>query len=623
MGGGLMQLVAYGAQDVYLTGNPQITFFKVVYRRHTNFSMQSIEQTLTGNPDFGRKTSVTIVRNGDLCTKMYLLVTLNSVRWSNPENKAKFAWIRRLGHALIESVEIEIGGSRIDKQYGTWLDLWYELTHDVNQEAGYRAMIGDVDALTRLDGPDANMNVKDQYTMYIPLQFWFNRNSGLALPLIALQYHEVRVLFEFADVNKLINWRASVENGQKYVPEFKALSIKEASVLVDYVYLDAHERRRFAQVGHEYLIEQVQFTGNETLTGNSNTSNLNYKSKLGFNHPTKELIWVVKNSTFAGDERSSGGAGAGHPFLAYTNDDAKWDTDALQYAADNIAAGMFRVVPVADAIPVVPADADNAAVELSARELDQPASVLTLTTSSNHKVRVNVFVAGTANAAGFRLEMNKYPIYSGAVSATGATGFNFADYIDNVTLNVTLTPTAGSVVAVVATHHLSLNDVSIPLDWNVAPNNLNDNRLNTFQGVNPFDVYVIQFNNYGLRLDGKGNPVAEAGLQLNGQDRFDPRLGSYFNYVQPWQHHTRTPADGVNVYSFALQPEQHQPTGSCNLSRIDNTTVMIKLVDQVRTAFNTKPKLAIDLSNAKLYTYALSYNVLRIMSGMGGLAYSN
>jgi len=150
--------------------------------------MECIEHTLDGNPDFGRKSTVTIIRNGDLATRMYLLVTLDTVTWipRNPGTQApRFAWVRRLGHALIKSIEVEIGGSRIDKQYGVWLDLWYELTHEVNQDRGYAAMIGDVDALTRLDEPDAQGNIKDQYTMYIPLQFWFNRNSGLALPLIA------------------------------------------------------------------------------------------------------------------------------------------------------------------------------------------------------------------------------------------------------------------------------------------------------------------------------------------------------------------------------------------------------------------------------------------------------
>ena len=188
MGGGLMQLVAYGAQDVYLTGNAQITFWKVVYRRHTNFSIETIEHTLTGNPDFGRKATATIIRNGDLATRILLMVTLDTVTWNLNKvgnTRPKFAWIRRLGHTLIRNVDVQIGGSQIDKQYGVWLDLWYELTHDYNQERGYRAMIGDVEELTSLDEPDAQGNIKEQFTMYIPLQFWFCRNSGLALPLIA------------------------------------------------------------------------------------------------------------------------------------------------------------------------------------------------------------------------------------------------------------------------------------------------------------------------------------------------------------------------------------------------------------------------------------------------------
>lgn len=620
MGGGLMQLVAYGAQDVYLTGNPTITYWKVVYRRHTNFAMECIEQTLTGNPDFGRKTNVLIIRNGDLCTRMYLLVTVGAVKWNDPHNKSQFAWVRRLGHALVRSVEVEIGGSRIDKQYGTWLDLWYELTHDVNQERGYRAMIGDVDELTRLDGPDAAGNVKDAYTMYIPLQFWFNRNSGLALPLIALQYHEVRLNIEFEDVNKLIVWKPYVDcHGKCWTPDFKALNMREASVLVNYIYLDSVERRRFAQVGHEYLIEQVQFTSEESLTGNSNASNLNYKSKLGFNHPTKELIWVIKNSTFAGDDRSSGSVGNGHPFLTYTNEDSKWSTDALQYAANNIVNGMLRITSHSHASE---GHHGNCAHETSAVKLDEAVAACEVTTRTGHNIRLNIFTLG--HKSGTYLEIQKFPIYSGQITSSGASGFNFADYIDEIQVNVEVTGHGtGTFTASAVSHRLSLNDVSIPLDFGVAPNNLVDNRYNSVNGCNPMDIYVIQPNNYGLRLDGAGNPVAEAGLQLNGQDRFDMRQGPYFNYVQPWECHTRTPADGVNVYSFALHPEQHQPSGSCNLSRIDQANLLLRLVDQLRCCFGVKPRLSIDLSNAQLFTYGFSYNVLRVMSGMGGLAYSN
>jgi hypothetical protein len=186
MPGALMQLVAYGAQDVYLTGNPQITYFKVVYRRHTNFSMETVEHTLDGSPNFGRKSNVTILRNGDLATKMCLRVTLNAVTLAS-DTRLQVAWCRRVGHCLVDSVEVEIGGSQIDKHYGHWLDIWYELTHTVEQERGYRAMIGDVDELTTLTAVSATESVVlPQYTLYVPLQFWFNRNTGLALPLIAL-----------------------------------------------------------------------------------------------------------------------------------------------------------------------------------------------------------------------------------------------------------------------------------------------------------------------------------------------------------------------------------------------------------------------------------------------------
>jgi len=175
MGGGLMQLVAYGAQDVYLSGSPEVTFFKVVYRRHTNFSVEPIEQTFNGTCDFGKTITCEINRNGDLVTKMYLYVEL-------PQTEKESAWgyVRRLGHALIDEVKVEIGGSEIDEQYGDWLNIWYELTHKTGQERGYAQMIGDVEALTAVNDSDVAA-----HKLYIPFQFWFNRNNGLALPLIA------------------------------------------------------------------------------------------------------------------------------------------------------------------------------------------------------------------------------------------------------------------------------------------------------------------------------------------------------------------------------------------------------------------------------------------------------
>lgn len=180
MSGGLLQLVAYGAQDIYLTGNAQITFFKVVYRRHTNFSMESIEQTFNGTADFGKKVTCTVSRNGDLIHRVYLQVTLPTVQ--STVSSAYFRWVNFIGHVLIKSVEVQIGGQRIDKQYGDWLTIWFELSCPPGLQSGYNNMVGNTVALTGtgLTGTEAT-------TLYVPLQFWFCRNAGLSLPLIALK----------------------------------------------------------------------------------------------------------------------------------------------------------------------------------------------------------------------------------------------------------------------------------------------------------------------------------------------------------------------------------------------------------------------------------------------------
>ena len=345
MGGGLMQLVAYGAQDVYLTGNPQITFFKVVYRRHTNFSVESIEQTLNGTVASGNSVSCNLSRNGDLVNGLLLEVTCTS----GADNRGD-AWSN-----AVADCSVEIGGQQIDKQYAEWMNVWTELTTTAEQ----KAML------------DTMLDVAAGGVYYVPLQFWFCRDNGLALPLIALQYHEVRVKITLGT------------------------DVASAKLYADYVYLDTDERRRFAQSSHEYLIEQVQ-RSQETSSGAA----LN-KYRLNFNHPVKELVWT-----------------------------------------------------------------------------------------------------------------------------TGAA-------------------------------------------------------------------------------------ITDARLVLNGHERMSSRSGAYFNTVQVFQHHTGNPAEvegsrSVNVYSFALNPEKHQPSGTCNFSRIDNAT--LEVTEAGATATNI---------------YAHNYNVLRVMSGMGGLAYSN
>ena len=242
MGGGLMQLVAYGAQDIYLTGNPQITFFKVVYRRHTNFSMETIEQTINGTPTTSGNSTVTISRNGDLVHKMYvqMVTAASDINQVNP------------GYSQFTSVELEIGGQRIDQQYGHWMNVWAELTEEnpygqvgasntapANTAAG--ATHTKFQQMALAGGMSDTGDIVTDGHHFVPLPFWFCRNPGLALPLIALQYHEVKVILTHQ------TWDNT--NGPSTPTSNK--------LFCDYIYLDTDERRRFAQVSHEYLIEQL------------------------------------------------------------------------------------------------------------------------------------------------------------------------------------------------------------------------------------------------------------------------------------------------------------------------------------------------------------------------------
>ena len=388
MGGGLLQLVAYGAQDVYLTGNPQITFWKVSYRRYTNFSMEAIQQAITGSMNLGQRCCCQISRDGDLIHKIYLEITTSA---GNPANIAHGG-----AYLFIDNLEVEIGGQLIDRHYGDWMYIWNKLSLPVGKFAGFSLM-----TLANTSSFTATEN-----TMVVPFEFWFCRNPGLALPLIALQYHEVKVNITFNPSSKL-----SGNGANNY-------KITSAKLWVDYIFLDTNERRLMAQNSHEYLIDQLQFTG-ENVFSNS--------IKLNFNHPIKELFWIAQSA-----------------------------------------------------------------------------------------------------------------------DATTQTRFN-------------------------------------------------------------------TYNNLGTCV-----------LQLNGQDRFMVRPGTYFSQTQPFQHHTNIPVNtdfsnafsatitsnssNIHVYSFSLKPEEHQPSGTCNFSRID--TAFLELTQG--TPASTRVRI-----------YAVNYNILRIMSGMGGLAYSN
>ena len=259
MPSGVIDFVAYGSLDTHLTSNPQITYFKTVYRRHCNFAVESIEQTFTQVPQFGKKTSLTLSKNGDLVDKMYALVTF-------PANTNSPYYIYGLGNALFKKIELSIGGFVMDTHYSDWLNIWSELTTTDGHTVGFDKMVYNY----------YGQSQSSSFTCYVPFQFWFNRNPGLALPLVALAYQDVQLIFEFETMENLSNGQLTSSG-----------NTLNCRIYADYVFLDTEERRIFGQSMHEYLIDQVQY--NEFLVASGSTF---YNAKLNFNLPLKELIWV-------------------------------------------------------------------------------------------------------------------------------------------------------------------------------------------------------------------------------------------------------------------------------------------------------------------------------------------
>ena len=466
MSGGLLQLVAIGVQDLYLTGNPQVSLFKVVYRRHTNFSIEAVRQTFDGEVDFGKSVTTKISRDGDLLHKIVIEIDLPEIFSTNGNT---ISWVNSIAHAMVDKIELYIGELLIDRHYGEWLEIWSELALDSSKRDGYNNMVSKYESFTSVKGP---------LTVFIPLQFWFCRNPGLALPLISLQYHEVKIIIKFrnfnelwtfgpnnnyiayknlitvtkqtgpdfdsSDVGKIIYWTdgtqdkiiSFVNNNEVTVqtagtifsqimytkpddrPKFTP-SIIDARIYADFIYLDTFERRFFAKNKHEYLIEQLQFDSDTSYQTNQRF----LKVPISFNLPMKELIWV---------------------------------SQLQRYTEDNDL-------------------------------------------------------------------------------------FNFSNTMDPIAV--------------------------------------------------------------------QNDPIEKALILFNGTERFEERIGKYFRLVQPYHHHTRCPSSFIYVYSFAMAPEKHQPSGTANFS-------MLNTVD-LRLTYNSL------ITDSNVRVYGLNYNVLKIESGMGGILYAD
>jgi hypothetical protein len=434
MTGGLLILASYGAQDIYLTGNPQITFFTAVYRRYTNFAIQSVPQYFNGEADFGKKVYCQVDRIGDLMNQVFLRVQLPSLKDYNyvdqSGNLVEYFWVNSVGHAIVKIIEVEIGGVVIDRQFGLWMEIWSDLIVPVNKRAGFYTMIGKSDNPINLDNNQA-------LNLYVPLYFWFCKNIGLSLPLIALQAHEVRFNITFRKYEELI----ISSNGLPIVLNNNPIQITQTFLDIDYIFLEDDERKIFAKNNHQYLIEQLQVYAT-SLTSNglrqdptnpdkyTRIPDLNQNILLDFNHPVKELFWIIQNT-----------------------------------------------------------------------------SVLSV-----------------------------YPY-------GGNEWFNFStESYKNGKINGTDTMLRGKLI-------------------------------------------------------------------FEGQDLFDIKDAKYFRTVVPYQRHTNIPNNYIYLYSFSTNPEEFQPSGTCNFSRIDNQQLYLEISDE--------------LIDPIITIFATNYNILNIAGGMCGIEYTN
>lgn len=551
MSGALVQIAAFGTQDVLLMGNPTVTFFKNVVNRHTNFAIETIQQVLQGASNFGASNAtVQITRDGDLLWKTFIRFKLPrlettysfSAAIDKPVTIVPARWTDDIGHHLIQNCNVVIGGSQIDKHYGDWLQIWSQLTLDESKRAGYNDMIGNryelmgnngrpvIDAawLTANNAAGvypftARFNIPEAI-IEVPLQFWFCRDPALTIPLVSLPYHDVRISFDIRALDHVVIPPMVIgepADVAKVTLQYSNIESLQPIVYANYVFLDNAERKRYAQHPQEYLVEQLQYAENPASQGSVDIN-------LNFNHPTKELVFVAQKQTY------------------------------VQHRCTDVTSNSYNI----------------------------------------------------AN------QLSNYQF----------TGYN-----------------------------------AVANKWSLV------------------DGYTHGMPEYGNMSTTYGNPIDRAELVINGVARVKETDSIFFNRTQPYMHHSCIPqAAGINVYSFALKPESIQPSGTINFSRIDNTTLRLRLKTQIPSAYGyyygtsnsvsinpmapyiyeVAPKEAeveIDSDTGAIKTvssyaaprvfkainndgsdagngitsgynvkiYGLNFNVLRIVSGMGGLAYAN
>jgi len=502
---GLLELVAHGVQDIYLIGNPQITFFKTIYKRHTNFSMEAFQMSYDAKPQWGKRTSFNITRYADLIYTMFLEIDIPQIytqytadsTWSGiatdfntTDAKGTISWVNNTGHAAVVYYDIKIGGQLIDRQYSEWMEIWTQLTQSESKKRGLDQLLN---RNTNLEKTSA------EQTLYIPLQFWFCRNIGLCLPLIALQYHDVELEVNFRELDQMYTFGPNLyysctSNGTKILSLVKL------------------------------------YSGTQDLT------NSDIQGRI-ITFTDGNTYYISPTATIGVGENGS----AGSPYLIT----------------------MVRVIP---------------SIYTSSTVYIKPNGILSTSTETNiSEVRlyVDYIYLDTVEQREFANSKHRYLIEQ--------LQFSGSESID-----------------------LNTSSHRVPLIFNLP--------IKELFWVNQLDsVFTINdLFNYSNTVDpavSAGNLIDSAQIYINGIERFSLRKADYFRLIQPYQKHTRSPNSFIYIYSFSVKPEEHQPSGCSNFSKLNTKELYLN----IKT--NT--------DSQQVRVYALNYNILRIMSGMGGLAFSS
>jgi hypothetical protein len=504
---GLLELVAHGIQDIFLIGNPQITFFKTVYKRHTNFSMEAYQLSYDQTPTWGNRTTFKISHYADLMYTMILetdLPKLYAKSTSDPayvgptsdfnKGMGEISWVNNTGHALISYCDLTIGKQLIDRQYGEWMEIWTQLSQSESKKRGLDLMLNRNNTLEVVPGA---------LTTYTPLQFWFCRNIGLALPLCALQYHDVQLEVNFRPFNQMYtfganNYYSATSNGTSTLQVYKLYSNTPT--------LDTD----LAKAKIVVFPDGIQY----------------------YIHPTTQISGGIQDGSLT------------NPYLLK----------------------MVSIIPAIytkSTIYIKPNGVVDTSITGGSGQITES------------RLYVDYIYLDTIEQREFINSKHRYLIeqvqYSGSETITANAATKRFPILFNLPIKELF-------------WILQLDSVFITNDL-----------FNYSYTVDP----IVPQNNI----------IASALININGIERFSIRTGNYFRLIQPYQKHTRSPNGFIYIYAFSVKPEDHQPSGCSNFSKIDTKELFL----------NINP----NLGSTQLRVYGLSYNILRIMSGMGGVAFSS